>query len=110
MDVREIKPVVNRGASTAVIWPITGMVGGLLAGVFRARSLGLIDLDFLSCTLKWGVTGFFAGLGLVLLLAMSIRRGDVLSIRRLMALVAIAGVVAWFFARILFRAIGYEGF
>ena len=110
MDVQEIKPGVNRSASAAVISPIAGMLGGLFVGVFRARSLGLIDLEFLSCVIRWAVTGFFAGLGLVLLLVFQLRRRDVISIRRLMALVAIAGVVAWFFAHVLFGAIGFEGF
>ena len=38
------------------------------------------------------------GLGLVLLLAVQFRRRDVISIRRLMALVAVAGILSSFFA------------
>jgi hypothetical protein len=110
MDVQEIKPGVNRNASTAVIAPIAGMLGGLVVGGVRTWIRGLADLELLSCVIKWGVTGFFAGLGLVLLMALQLRRTDVISIRRLMALVAIAGIVAWFFARVFFGAIGYEGF
>ena len=59
---------------------------------------------------KWGVTGFFGGLALVLLLAFQLRREDVISIRRLMALVVVAALIAWFFSRVLFGLIGYEGF
>ncbi len=59
---------------------------------------------------KWGVTGFFGGLALVLLLALQLRREDVISIRRLMALVVVAALIAWFFSRVLFGLIGYEGF
>ena len=110
MDVREIKSGVSRSASVAVIAPIAGMLGGLLAGVVRARTRGLVDLEFLACVLKWGVTGFFVAMALVLLLALQFRREDAISIRRLIALVAIAGVVAWFFSRVLFDAIGYGGF
>ena len=110
MDVQEIKPGVSRNASAAVIAPVLGMMGGLLVGGVRAWSRGLVDLELLTCVLKWGVTGFFAGLGLVLLMALQFRRTDVISIRRLMVLVAVAGIVAWFFARVFFGAIGYEGF
>jgi hypothetical protein len=110
MDVREMRPGVSRSASAAVIYPIVGMLGGLCIGAIRARSRGLVDLEQLACVVKWGVTGFFAGLGLVLLLALQFRRGDVVSIRRLMALVLFAGIVAWFIARVLFGAIGFEGF
>jgi hypothetical protein len=110
MDAQEIKPEVSRNASAAVIVPIAGMLGGLLAGVIRARVLGLRDLELLSCVIKWGATGFFAGLALVLLLALPYRRGAALTIRRLMVLVAVAGIIAWFFARVFFDAIGYGGF
>ena len=110
MDVQEMKSGVNRNASVAVILPIAGLMGGLLVGVVRARSQGLMDLQMLSCVIKWCVTGFFAGLGLVILLALQVRRGDVVSIRRLMVMVAVAALIAWFLARIFFGAIGYEGF
>lgn len=110
MDIRAREPRWNRVASAAVIWPIAGMVGGLAVGAVRARMRGLIELAELACVIKWGVTGFFAGLAFVLLLALRLRRGDAISTRWLMALVAIAGTLAWFFARVLFDAIGYEGF
>ena len=110
MGVQEIKPGVSRNASAAVITPIVGLMGGLLVGAVRTWIRGLADLELLSCVIKWWVTGFFAGLGLVLLMALQFRRTDAISIRRLMALVAIAGIVAWFFTRVFFGAIGYEGF
>ena len=49
-------------------------------------------------------------LALILLMALQLRRRDVISIRRLMLLIAIAALIAWFFAHVLFSAIGYEGF
>jgi hypothetical protein len=110
MDRQERKVGVRRSASAAVIVPIAGLLGGLSVGGFRARAFGPDQFAQLACVIKWGVTGFFAGLALVLLLAFSLRREDVVSIRRLMALVVVAGLVAWFFARVLFGAIGYEGF
>jgi hypothetical protein len=110
MERQDIKLDVMRSASAAVIAPIAGMLGGLFIGAFRARGLGADQFAQLARVIKWGVTGFFAGLALILLLALSLRRRDVVSIRRLMALVAAAGLIAWFFARVLFGAIGYEGF
>ncbi len=110
MDRQDIKLDVMRSASAAVIAPIAGMLGGLFVGAFRARTFGPDQFAQLACVIKWGVTGFFAGLALVLLLALSVRRQDVVSIRRLMATVVVAGLVAWFFARVLFDAIGYQGF
>lgn len=110
METQATRPVIGRNAAFAVIWPIAGMMGGLLIGVLRAKYLGLLDLGLLTCVIKWSVTGFFAGLGAVVLLALQFRGRDVVSIGRLMAVVAVAGVVAWFFSRVFFDAIGFGGF
>jgi hypothetical protein len=99
-----------RNASTAVILPIAGLLGGLFVGGMRARGLSPDPFAQIGCVVKWGVTGFFAGLALVVLLAFSFRPGQMVSMQRLMVLVVVAGVLAWFFARVLFGAIGYEGF
>src|SRR5690348_13358521 len=98
MDMAEQERGVSRDASAAVIAPIAGLLGGLFVGTVRAWFRGFVDLQLLTCVLKWSVTGFFAGLGLVLLLVVQFRRRVVISIRRLMVLVAVAGIVAWFFA------------
>jgi hypothetical protein len=110
MERHEIKLDGRRSASAAVIVPIVGMLGGLLVGVFRASGRGLDELVQVARVVKWGVTGFFGGLALVVLLALQLRREDVISIRRLMALVLIAALIAWFFGRVFFGVIGYEGF
>ncbi|SRR5579883_2037303 len=110
MEPQELRLGIRRNASAAVIVPIAGMLGGLLLGVARASTLGPNPLVRLACVVRWGATGFFAGLALVFLTALQLRRRDVISIRRLMVLVAVAALIAWFFARILFGALGYEGF
>jgi hypothetical protein len=99
-----------RNASTAVIYPIAGMMVGLIVGGLRAMGRGPDEFAQLACVVKWGVTGFFAGLAFVVLLTFSSRGQGIVSMRRLMVLVVVAGFLAWFFARILFGAIGYEGF
>ena len=110
MDVREMRPALSRNASAAVIAPIAGLIVGLILGGLRSKVLGLSELDQLMCIIKWAVTGSFAGLGLVLLLAVRPRRGDVLSIRRLMVIIALIGLLTWFVARIFLGVIGPEGF
>lgn len=99
-----------RSASAVVLVPIAGLIGGLILGGIRASSVGLADLDLLGRVIKWGVTGFFAGLGLVLLLAVQFRLRDVISVRRLMVLVVVAALVAWYVSRVLFGVIGQEGY
>lgn len=110
MNARETGSTLGRNASTAVIVPIAGIVGGLILGFLRSKALGLTALDQLMCLIKWAVTGFFAGLGLVMVLAVQPRRGDVFSIRRLMILIAMIGVLTWFFARVFLGVIGPGGF
>jgi hypothetical protein len=110
MSRQDIKLGVMRSASAVVIVPIAGLLGGLFVGALRARSQGPDEIARIACVIKWGITGFFAGLALVLLLALSLRRQDVVSIRRLMGLVIIAGLIAWFFARVLSGVIGSAGF
>jgi hypothetical protein len=99
-----------RNASTAVIFPIAGLLGGLFVGGLRAKGRGPDEIAQIECVVKWGITGFFAGLALVVLLAFSSRRQNLISMRKLMVLVAVTGVLAWFFAQILFGVIGDEGY
>jgi hypothetical protein len=110
MEQQEMRPGIRRNASAAVIVPIAAMLAGLFLGMARASGLGPDPLIRLACVIRWVATGFFAGLALILLMVLHLRRRDAISIRRLMLLIAIAAVIAWFFARVLFTAIGYEGF
>jgi hypothetical protein len=108
--VNQQAPNLARNASTAVMVPIAGLLGGLFVGTLRARGWVPDQFAQIACVVKWAVTGFFAGLAFVVLLAFPFRHQQMVSIRKLMFLVVVAGVLAWFFARILFGAIGYEGF
>jgi hypothetical protein len=94
-------------ASALIILPIVGLLGGLALGAIGASLGGRSEFAGLVFTIRWGVTGFFLGLALVVLLSVSLRRKDLVSIRGMMVLVAIAAVLSWFFARILFGVIGY---
>ncbi len=94
-------------ASALVILPIIGLLGGLVLGAIGVSLAGGDELASLRVTIRWGVTGFFLGLALVVVLSVSLRRKDLVSIRGLLVLVAIAGVLSWFFARVLFAVLGY---
>jgi hypothetical protein len=94
-------------ASALIILPIVGLLGGLALGAIGASLAGVGEFTGLVFTIRWGVTGFFLGLALVVFLSVSLRRKNLVSIRGMMVLVAIAGVLSWFFARILFGVIGY---
>ena len=99
-----------RNASSAVIFPIAGLLGGLSVGGLRAKGLGPDEFAQIACVVKWGITGFFAGLALVVLLAFGSWRQNVISMRKLMVLVVVAGVLAWFFARVLTVVLGDGGY
>ncbi len=99
-----------KSASAAVIFPIGGMLGGLLVGGLRASSQGPDEMAQIACVIKWAIAGFFAGLVLILFLAIDLRGKNIVSIRRLIVIILIAGLISWYITRILFGAIGYEGF
>jgi hypothetical protein len=94
-------------ASALIILPILGLLGGLALGAIGVIIGGLDEITGLMFTIRWGVTGFFLGLALVVVLSVSLRRKNWFSIRGLMVLVAIAGLLSWYFARILFGVLGY---
>jgi hypothetical protein len=93
-------------ASGIVILPIVGMMGGLLLGAIVASIQRADEITSLHSVLRWGVTGFFLGLALVVLSSLSLRRKGIVSLRRLMILVVIAGLLSWYFTQILFGVIG----
>ena len=99
-----------QNASTAVIFPIAGLLGGLFIGGLRARGRGPHEFAQIECVVKWGVTGFFAGLALIVLLVFASWRQNLISMRKLMVLVVVAGVLAWFFARVLSTVLGDGGY
>jgi hypothetical protein len=99
-----------RNASNAVIFPIAGLLGGLFVGGLREKGRGPDEFAQITCVVKWGITGFFAGLALVVLLAFGSWRQNVISMRKLMVLVVVAGVLAWFFARVLTVVLGDGGY
>jgi hypothetical protein len=99
-----------RNASAAILFPIAGLLGGIFVGTLRATTKGPDELRKILCALKWGTAGFFLGLFLIVLLSLNLRGKNIVSVRRLMAFIAIAGLLSWYLTRILFGVIGSEGF
>ena len=100
-------PLLQRNASAQAILPIGGLLTGLLLGAIWANFLRMDEITSVIHTLRFGVTGFFLGLSLILLIAFNVKGRDIVSLRRMMVLVAIAGFLSWYSARILFQVIGY---
>ncbi len=99
-----------RTASGTVIFPIAGLLGGLFVGALRASTKGPDELAKLLCAIKWSTAGFFLGLFVIVLLSLNLGGKNIVSVRRLMAVIAIAGLLSWYITRILFGVIGFEGF
>ncbi len=99
-----------RSGSAAILFPIGGLMGGFLVGTLRAIAKGPDQIAQIGCVLRWGITGFFLGLFLIVLLSLNLRGRSIVSIRRLMAFIAIAGLLLWFITRIFFGVIGADGF
>jgi hypothetical protein len=110
VNVNQQAPNLARNASTAVIFPIAGLLGGLIIGGLRSRGRGPHEFAQIECVVKWGITAFFAGLALVVLLAFASRGQNLISTRKLMVLVVVTGLLVWFFARILSALLGSEGY
>ena len=106
------QPATNlvRSASAAVIFPIAGLLGGLFVAALRASTKGPDEIAKILCAIKWGTAGFFLGLFLIVLLSLNLGGKTIVSVRRLMAFIAIAGLLSWYITRILFAVIGFEGF
>jgi hypothetical protein len=99
-----------RSASAAILFPIAGLLGGILIGALRGITTRPDPITRLGYVLRWGIAGFFLGLFVIVLLSLNLRGKRIVSIRRLMAYIAIAGLLFWYVTRILSGAIGFEGF
>ena len=93
-----------KSASLMAIFPIGGMLAGLLLSALRGRQLIPDDLFRLARMVRWGVVGFFMGCAFALLVVLFRTRR--LSVKGLMGLVAITAVVFWWIVSILFAALG----
>lgn len=99
-----------RSASAAILFPIVGLLGGFFVGALRASTKRTDEIARIGCVLRWGISGFFLGLLLIVLLSLNLRGKSIVSVRGLMAFIAIGGLLLWYVTRILFGLIGSDGF
>ena len=84
-----------RNASAMALFPILGMLGGILLGVLRAWLFNLDPFIATGYYVRGGFLGSILGAAAAVAVAVLERR-NLTSIRRLMILIAIASVVLWF--------------
>jgi hypothetical protein len=96
---------LTQNVSLMAIFPIGGMMGGLVLSYLWARHRIPDEIQRLAHIVRWGVLGFFLGLALAVLMLLH-GRGTI-SVRALMGLVVIAAVLCWWMVAILFGALGY---
>jgi hypothetical protein len=83
-------------ASRKVLWPILGLLCGLLAGGLRSWIAGVDELATIALVIAGGVVGSALGMAVVLATLYPLRRYDLGSLKGLMMLVLMAGLVLWF--------------
>jgi hypothetical protein len=87
---------LEASASFRVLFPVLGMLGGLLAGALRAW-LGSGDpVASVGLVIAGGLVGSTLGMAAVLATAYPIRRVDLTSLRGLLILGVISAFVTWF--------------
>jgi hypothetical protein len=98
-----------RNASTKALYPISGMLAGLLGGLIRAR-LGFTDeLTQLALVAHGGFAGFLLGAAAALASMLWLGRASVTSLRGLMLAVSIAALTMGFLSTTLFRFLTSPG-
>ncbi|MGC8640302.1 MAG: hypothetical protein ACP5XB_10550 [Isosphaeraceae bacterium] len=83
-------------ASRKVLWPILGLLAGLLMGGLRSWLAGVDELAALSLVIAGGVVGSALGMVIVLAQLFPPRNHDLGSLKGLMSLVLAATLILWF--------------
>ena len=83
-----------KSASAMILFPILGLVGGLLYGVVRARIGRLDELGSIEMVVKCGFLGSVFGAMIGVVVAIQSRK-SLTSLKRILALVAVACVLLW---------------
>jgi hypothetical protein len=92
MEHRE--SLLTKSASAMILIPILGMVGGLLYGAVRARIGRMDELGTIAMVVKSGFLGSVFG-GLIGVAVATELWKSLTSLKRLLALVAVATVLLW---------------
>jgi hypothetical protein len=85
---------LTKSASAMILFPILGMVGGLLYGAFRARAGRLDEFGSIELVVKCGFLGSVFGAMIAVAVAIFGWK-SVISLKKLLALIALASVLLW---------------
>jgi hypothetical protein len=83
-------------ASTRVLLPILGLLGGLGFGILRAWLSGASELRAVAVVVVGGIVGSILGMSAVIATVYRIDKGKIRSLKSLAFLVLVAAVVLWF--------------
>ena len=86
--------LLNKSASAMILFPILGMVGGLLYGALRAGIGRLDDLRSIETVVKCGFLGSVFG-GMIGVAVATWSWKSVTSLKSLLIMVALASVLLW---------------
>jgi hypothetical protein len=77
-----------------VLLPILGMLGGIMLGAIRVKILHADEFAAVGYLVRGGFIGSVIGVVAAVIVAV-LKRRDFTSVRKLMVLVLVAGVVLW---------------
>ena len=86
---------LTQNASTMILYPILGMIGGLLLGALRTRIGRLDSFSSIELVVKWGFLGALFG-AVAIVLVPVLAKKNVSSVRRLLGVIGVAAVLLWF--------------
>ena len=95
---RDLKSLESE-ASSKVLWPILGLLAGLLLGGLRAWISGAGDLSLLALVIAGGIVGSGFGMAAVFATAYPVRAIRITSLRVLMVLVLLVALLLWWLLR-----------
>jgi hypothetical protein len=85
---------LTRNASALALFPILGMLGGVVLGALRVWIVRTDELVAIGYIVKAGFIGSVVGVLVPVVLA-TLERESLTSVKKLMVLVAVASVVLW---------------
>jgi hypothetical protein len=103
--VERTRSVFERTASATAVFPIFGMLAGLLVGVIRARINFVDELTQLQLITRGGFVGFVLGAAIAVASVLWPGRRGATSLRGLMLAVLVAALLGWFLVTTLFNGL-----
>jgi hypothetical protein len=103
--VERARSVLERTASARAVFPIFGMLAGLLVGLIRARTSFADELTQLQLITRGGFVGFVLGTAIAVTSVRWLGKRGATSLRGLMLAVLVAALLGWFLVTTLFNGL-----